>query len=209
MLEMPPTIRFPKPEEIPAIPEIIARMKDIEHANLVEGYLLNYNHSLELPFTFFAEININNSRIWDVFLQLTKQLPNQVSLVWSLNGSESNHSKYIEKQNILKYISPFKTELTQDTKIGFGLIFQTNDKLEEVYMSVTKTLKVWSSNEIAFRQLLNQLGIDEIRNLDFIEEFPYVTQPLHWFHEKTLKIEMVVSQLKKQINKNHRFWNFW
>lgn len=133
MLEMPPTIRFPKPEEIPAIPEIIARMKDIEHANLVEGYLLNYNHSLELPFTFFAEININNSRIWDVFLQLTKQLPNQVSLVWSLNGSESNHSRYIEKQNILKYISPFKTELTQDTKIGFGLIFQTNDKLEEVY----------------------------------------------------------------------------
>lgn len=67
MLELPPTIRLPKPDELPDNPEIRERLKHRDAANIVEGFKCLENTTHDLPFRFYAEINVNNSRLWEVF----------------------------------------------------------------------------------------------------------------------------------------------
>ncbi len=41
MLESPPTIRLPRPDELPNNPKVFERLKGRENANIVEGYKLS------------------------------------------------------------------------------------------------------------------------------------------------------------------------
>ena len=57
ILEAPPTIRLPRPDELPNNPEVFERLKGRENANIIEGYTLSHNTTHDLPFKFYVEIN--------------------------------------------------------------------------------------------------------------------------------------------------------
>jgi hypothetical protein len=63
-LELPKTIRLATKDDIPNDPEIVAEVNKGLTANIVEGYVIHPNTSHDLPFDFFAEINVDNSRLW-------------------------------------------------------------------------------------------------------------------------------------------------
>jgi hypothetical protein len=87
--------------------------------------------------------------------------------------------------------------LTQDCTIEFGLIYHTDEKLEEVFVSDSKFLKVWSNEETSFRQIMNEFGLREIQELNFIDEFPKVVEPLIMFNKSAKRPEIVIDELDK------------
>jgi hypothetical protein len=195
MLESPPTIRLPRPDELSNNPEVFERLKARENANIVEGYKLSNNTTHDLPFKFYVEINIDNSRLWDLFKALANQLPDNLNCIYNLYQEEAIFSDYKDKNVILNQLDNYKTELTQDCNLEFGLIYQTDDKLEEVFVSDSKFLKVWGNNEIAFRELMNDYNLNEISDLNFIDEFPKVVEPLIMFNKKAKETAIIIDEL--------------
>ena len=209
MLELPPTIRLPRPDELPNNPEVFERLKEREKANIVEGYKLSHNTTHALPFKFYVEININNSRLWDLFKALANQLPDNLSCIYNLYEEEAIFSVYKAKTVILTQLDNYKIELTQDCNLEFGLIYQADDELEEVFVSDSKFLKVWGNNEVSFTQLMNDFGLKEISELNFIDEFPKVVGPLTMFNEKARKTETIIEELNAFFNPKKKSWKLW
>src|SRR5258706_5314682 len=169
MLEVPPTIRLPRTDEIPNNPKIFKQLEKRKKANIVEGYVLKYNTTHELPFGFYAEVNINNSRLWKFFNALSDLLPKEICCIYNLYEEKAIYSPYLSKIEILKLLESYKTELTQDCNLEFGLLFNTEDELEEVFVSDTKYLKIWGNKETIFRQVMHDFSLKEIPNLNFID----------------------------------------
>ena len=209
MLETPPTIRSPRADELPNNPDAIERLRKRKNANIIEGYRLRYNTTNDLPFKFYVEININNSRLWDLFTALANQLPDNLSCVFNLHDEDAISSEYKEKALIFKKLDNYKIELTQDCNIGFGIIYQSDNKLEEVFISESKYLKVWGSNEIAFRQLMNDFELNEIPNLNFIDEFPTIVEPLTMFESNAKMTETVREELIDFFKPKKKSWKLW
>jgi len=63
-LQLPLTIRTARPDEIPYDEENLLRIEERETAKNYEGYMLHNNETYEDPFQFFAEMNIDNERLW-------------------------------------------------------------------------------------------------------------------------------------------------
>ncbi len=200
MLESPPTLRLPRLDELPNNPEVFDRLKKRENANIVEGYKISNNITEDLSYKFYVEININNSRLWDLFKAIASQLPNNLSCIYNLFEEETIFSSYMDKFIILKQLETFKTELTQDCNLEFGLIFHSDNFLEEVFVSDSKYLKVWGNNEKEFRKLMNDFGLNEITDLNFFDEFPKVIEPLTMFNKTAKGTETVIEELNSLFN---------
>lgn len=200
MLETPPTLRLPRPNELPNNPEVYERLKERETAKIIEGYTLRYNTAQDLPFKFFAEININNSRLWDLFLRLANQLPDEVSCIYGQYEEEPNYSTYGNKVQILNVLSNYEVEFVQDCNIEFGLVFHTEDKLEEVFVKEAKYVQVWGNNEVGFRQLMATFQLDEIPDLNFVDEFPKVVEPLENFIPNAKPTDVILKELVRTLS---------
>lgn len=209
MLELPPTIRLPRPDELPDNPEVFQRLKERENANIVEGYILSDNTTHDLPFTFYAEINIDNSRLWDLFKALANILPDNLSCIYNWYEEEPIFSIYKDKNILLNQLDIYKTELTQDCNLELGLIYHTDDKLEEVFIADSKFLKVWGNNKIAFRQLMNDFRLNEVSGLNFVDEFPKIVEPLAMFNEKAKSTETIIQELNDFFNPKKKGWKLW
>ena len=194
MLELPPNLRFPRPEELPNIKEVFERMKVLENTNFVEGYKLIKNTTHDLFFKFYAEINIDNSRLWDLFNALANQLPDNISCIYNLHNEEAIFSVYKERNIILEQLENYKIELIQDCNLEFGLIYQREGQLEEILVSNFKYLKVWGNNHLAFNILMKDFKLNEMINLNFIDEFPRVIEPLTRFNEKAKMSETIIEE---------------
>ena len=100
-LQLPPTIRTARPDEVPGESAILDRILKRETANIIEGYVFHYNETHDLPFKFFAEINVDNRTLWDLFQTLLLQLPEEVCLVYNHKDDEPAYSGYAEKYEVL------------------------------------------------------------------------------------------------------------
>jgi hypothetical protein len=200
MLESPPTIRLPLPEELPNNPEVFEKLKKRQDAKIIEGFVLKPNNSHDLPFEFYAEININNSRLWELFTSLTNLLPDTVNCIYNLYEDEALFSPGLNKIDILTFLETLKIELTQDCNLEFGIIYNTEEELEEIFVSDSKYLKVWSSKEVSFRKIMHEFCINEIPGLNFIDEFPKVVEPLTMHNSQARETQLVIAELNHYFN---------
>jgi hypothetical protein len=205
MLESPPTIRVPRPEEFPKNSVVFERFKKREKAKILEGYLLLPNTTDNLPFKFHAKININNSRLWELFISLTNLLPNEVSCIYKLFEEKDLFSPNLYKSDILNFLERFKIELTQDCNLEFGLIYKTEDELEEVFVSESKYFKIWSNEETIFRNIMKEFSLKEIPDLNFIDEFPKVVEPLTMHNIDAKETDIVIDELNKYFKMESHF----
>lgn len=178
MLETPPTLRAPRPDEIPRSESVLNRLKEREIANITEGFTLKYNTSPDPTFLFYVEINIDNSRLWKLFIHLALHLPEEISLIFNHSDAEPLFGRYMDKHSLLETLEQFKVELTQDCFLEFGAIHHTGEFLEEVFVDSTKYIKYWGSDEEWFRKSMAAFDIHEAPNLDFVDEFPMVREAL-------------------------------
>lgn len=197
MLELPVSIRVPLPEEMPHREDIHELLQKRSKANITEGFVRTPNDTQQLPFRFYAAINVNNSRLWDVFMALTSLLPDEISCVYGLHDEEPSTTGYFTKDYVLTELQKYRAELSQDGSLEFGLLFHTKDKLVELYVSESKYIKFWGSDTEAFVQLMIEWGIPPKDKLEFIDEYPKIVEPLRKFIPTAQHPETVIRQLNR------------
>ena len=200
MLQSPPTIRLPRLDELPNNPEVFERLKVREHAKIVEGFILKNNTTHDLPFKFYAEVNINNSRLWNLFIELSNQLPKKVNCIFNTYNDEPIYSPYLEKANVLQILSSYELELTQDCNLEIGIMFESEEKLIEVFISDSKYIKYWGSNENEFRQAMISFELNEVPDMNFIDEFPKVVEPLTLLNSSAKETQTVIDELTEKFH---------
>lgn len=197
MLEIPITIRLPRPDEMPERQDLEQLLAKRKTANIVEGYRITYNTTPQLPFDFLAEININNSRLWDLFLALCEAFPDQVTIQYGRSDEEPILSALFSKQSILDELAFMKQELVMDGSLVLGLLSHTRQELIEIIVTESKYIKFWGTNKRLFNDVMTAFGLKEVAGLEFIDEYPKVTEPLRRFNPAARRPEDVIWKLDK------------
>lgn len=201
-LVLPKTIRFPEENEVPTNSSVLERLRESKNANIVPGYVFKPNDdnpdNIDLPFEFYAEINIDNPQLWSLIITLSEEtLPENCALIFGYIDSEINYGFYENKFEILKYLEDYKTELIHDTLLIWGLIYHDNENLTEIYVDESKYLKYWGNNEEKFRNIMNQFNLSEIENLEFIDEYPKVRENINLHFENITETGELIETLRQ------------
>lgn len=187
-LELPKTIRAPQMDEVPMNSSVQERLLLRRNANIVEGYKIlpkdNTPEHSDLSFNFYAEININNSRLWNLILELSKELPNEISLIFNYTDSDPNYGKYANKADTISFLSKYKTEIISDPFIDIGLIFHSQSELIEIFVPESKYIKFWGVNQESFIKIMDNFKLKEVDGIEFIDEYPKVREPLRLFDKE-------------------------
>jgi len=177
MYKLPEGIRIPEENEYPNG----INMKEItlkrDSAKIIEGYRIkeveNNNYS------FFAEINVDCDKIWELFLILSNRILSDISYgILAFKQEEPVLSNFTEKSKIINIFDKYKFELTNDGYLEFGIAYYDDFKLDEIYVASFKYLKVWGSNKEKFGDVMKQFKLEEHADLNFIDEFPVVSMAL-------------------------------
>jgi hypothetical protein len=185
-LQLPPTIRTPGLDEVPRSPEIIQRIEERASANIVQGYTIQPNPSDAFPYRFYAEVNIDNDNLWQLVKALAIQLPDEVSFIYG-DYEHPSFSKYMDKYKLFNFIEPYKTELTQDGFLEFGIIYQDKIYMEEIFVKGAKFIQYWGMDEQRFRKTLKDFQIDQVPGMKFIDEYPLVTEALRMHRQDVIE----------------------
>lgn len=178
-LQLPPTLRTARLDEVTnPNEEVLKRLKEREAAPIVEGYTLRTVPEGDYPFRFFCEINIDNSRLWDLFKALVGIMPADVSLIYGHIDEEPAYGRYRNKEEVLQQLAPYELELTQDGLLEFGVIYQDESMLQEVFVKRAKYIQFWGMDEAPFREVMQQFDLAQAEALSFIDDFPLATEPL-------------------------------
>ena len=201
-LVLPKTIRFPEENEVPMNSSVLERLRESKNANIVPGYVFKLKDdnpdNIDLPFEFYAEINIDNPQLWSLIITLSEEtLPENCALIFGYIDSEINYGFYENKFEILKYLEDYKTELIHDTLLIWGLIYHDNENLTEIYVDESKYLKYWGNNEEKFRNIMNQFNLSEIENLEFIDEYPKVRENINLHFENITETGELIETLRQ------------
>lgn len=204
MLMLPPTIHIPTADELwhrADAAEILAKRNE---ANITQGFIIRPNKTKQLPFNFLAEININNNKLWHLFITLAANIPAEVCCTFGLNDGEdeSNTSPYIGKATALQILSKYTTELVMDASLEFGLLYQTKEALTEIVVTPTKYIKFWGEDKQQFVKQVTAFNLHEIHDLAFIDEYPTTILPSKSFVPNAKRPEEVVRALKRDFGMN-------
>jgi len=201
-LELPKTLRPPEMDEVPMNSSVKERLELRKTAKIVEGYKLlpkddNPEHS-NLAFNFYAEINIDNSKLWNLILELSNELPSEVSLIFNHVDSEPNYGKYSEKTHTLEILNKYKTEITSDTFIDIGMIFHSESELIEIFVPESKYIKFWGVDQESFLKIMDNFNLKEIDGIEFVDEYPKVREALRLFENNITESNELIELLKKE-----------
>lgn len=203
-LELPKTIRTPNDDEIPdsSKDSTYNRLKQRNYANIFEGFKIfpkdkNSEHS-DLPFKFYSEININNSKLWDLFINLCDELPNEVSLIFNDSEVEPYYGNYTDKKKTLTFLKKYKKEIVSDPFIEIGIIFHSEHELIEVFIHESKYIKFWGVEQNSFISIMKKFSLNEINELEFVDEYPNVRESLRFFEDDVTEPNELMNILKKE-----------
>ncbi|MBC8034190.1 MAG: hypothetical protein H7Y03_08600 [Chitinophagaceae bacterium] len=197
MLQLPPTIRAPRPEEMPERQDIEQLLAKRKTAKIAEGFRLELNKTPQLPFVFFAEINIDNPRLWSLFLALAATFPESVNVQYSLYEEELFISDLFPKEQVVEELATLQQELTQDGTLVFGLLTHTKQALVELQVTESKYIKFWGIDQPGFLSCMASFQLKEITGLEFIDEYPKVVEPLKRFIPSSRPPEDVIWKLDR------------
>lgn len=196
-LELSKTIRTARIDELPATQENLEWIEERKVAKIVEGFVIKPNNTEELPFDFFCEINVDNSKLWKLFKDFFLMFPDEISFIFGHIDSEPNYSRYDDKFKILNQIEKFETELTQDGFLEWGIIYHDKNVLKEIFIKKAKYMQFWGIDKDEFLHIMKKNSIDEIEGLKFIDEYPLVTEALRLHNSETIETSELINHLEK------------
>lgn len=186
-LQLPKTIRTARVDELPVTTNNLEWIEESKTAKIVEGFVIKLNGTKELPFDFFCEINIDNSKLWKLFKDFFVSFPDEISFIFYHIDSEPIYSKYEDKFKILNEIEKFETELTQDGFLEWGIIYHDENILKEVLIKKPKYVQFWGVDKDEFLKIMEKNSITEIEEMKFIDEYPLVTEALRLHNSETME----------------------
>lgn len=198
ILELPITLRPPRVNEVPNNPSILARLELRKTANIVEGYKILLNDNTESAFRFYAEINVDNSKLWKLTLELINELPDEVALIFNHIDTDPNYGKYVSKSKTLEFLKKYRTEISSDTFIDIGLIFHSDSELMEIFIPSSKYIMFWGIDQESFLEIMNGFNLKEVCGIEFVDEYPKVKEPLRLFKDNITDSVDFIERLKEE-----------
>ncbi len=150
-----------------------------------------------MPFKFYSEINVNNSRLWDLVICLTGLLPDVSALLIGFSEAELNYCQYEATEDLIVKLQKYKTELIEDTFIEWGIIFNDEKTLTEIFISSSKYIKLWGVDIEGFQDIMKMFGLNQIDDLEFIDEYPNVKVPLRLFEDSIIDTTELINEIRR------------
>jgi len=201
-LKLPITLRFPEENELPKNSSSLEKLFESRNANIVAGFILKQKDenpkNKDLPFKFYAEINVDNPELWSLVIALSETLPEVCALLFGHSDFEVIYGDYDNKIKILNFLKDYEIELTHDTLLNWGLIYHDEKILIEIFVNESKFLQYWGVNEEKFREIMENFGLNEIENLEFIDEYPKVRENINLHFNNVLDTSELIETLKKK-----------
>lgn len=197
-LKLPSTLAFPSREEAPKSFDIDAANAHRAAARIEPGYVLSLAE--DKPFTFYARCNVDTDRLWDAFEAFAADLPDVVGTILGFKDEQPELVPYSARLGVVAHLRVYRRELTRDPFLEYGLIHQFEGRTEEVFVAAAKYLRVWGNDLARFRATAARLGLDEIADLRFVDEFPLTSHALHRFEPEALHFTEVLEDLRDRIN---------
>ena len=130
-----------------------------------------------------------------VFIALSAAFPESLHAVYGLNEPDTITTGILSKKEVIGKFTEFKTELTQDGNISFGLLQHSSTALVELTVTESKYIKFWGMDKAAFLTCMAGFSIPQRPRLEFIDEYPKVVEPLNKFVPNARKPEEVIKKL--------------
>ncbi|MDD2798275.1 MAG: hypothetical protein PHV20_06735 [Bacteroidales bacterium] len=198
MIVLPETIRTARFDEIPKDSLALEKLQKISNAKIVEGYTLKFNNKPEhkdIPFLFYSEINVNYDRLWDLITKLAESLPGTSSLLIGESESDLIYCDYTDTKILMKTLAKYKTELTADAFLEWGIIFNNDKILIELFVSDAKYIKFWGVELDKFKSIMECFNLPLVDDLEFIDEYPCVREPLSHFNESVQDTDKLIQEI--------------
>lgn len=178
MIELPLTIRAPRPDEMPRRADLAELLEKRKAARIVEGFTMQPNKTSQLPFSFYSAINVNNPRLWDLIEALLNVMPEEICLEYGLLEEEPVKTAYFPKGVVWQNLAPYRTELTQDGFIEFSLVACSSKALTEMKVTPAKYIIYCGSDKEGFLRCMADFQLSLVPDLAFIDEYPRITEPI-------------------------------
>lgn len=198
-LELPVNIRVPRIDEVSSDPKMLMRMKARESAKIVEGYAFRGNDIDEgEPYTIFSEINIDNARLWALFERLAEVVcyPRMKLLYKNIDDENQSDTEYVETKEIIAKLAKYKTELTQDGFLEFGLFHKDEDVLIVLYVKKGKFIQHWGVDTALFENVMREFSLEHIPDLNYVDQYPLITESLRQYNPDVLDTSEVIEYIK-------------
>ena len=176
-LRFPHGVRLAADADMPRSKHKLEELTRISRANITTGFVLT--KSADPSFSTYIEANVHADEIWSAFETLASRLLPEVSaplVGWT--DEEATLGPYTDKVAALAVLRGHAERLQHDGFIEFGLMFQQGGKTEEVMVKGCKDLRIWTNNPGVATDTMSSLGIPNVDKLQFIDEYPRVTERL-------------------------------
>lgn len=201
-LELPKTTRFAEERDVPrSYSDRIAARRE---AHFVDGFVLTEVENPEQLFRFYAEVNVNNSRLWEFFIHLAAMLPDVCACLFCAYEDDVTYGEYQDKKLILATLGSLQKELAEDCHLEFGLIYNDEVTLIEAYVAESKFVKIWGVDRQHFEHIMSQHGIPKFEEMRFVDEFPKVVVPLTTLDAEAKSTEEILDLLENAFASGQR-----
>jgi hypothetical protein len=176
-LRFPRGVRLAAEADLPRSRDKSDELARILSANITTGFVLTT--SVDPGFSTYIEANAHADEVWTVFEALVSRLlPEVAAPLVGWKDDEATLGPYTDKAAALTVLRAHAESLQHDGFIEFGLMFQQGGKTEEVMVKGSKDLRIWTTKRADATQTLSSLGIPRVEKLQFIDEYPRVTERL-------------------------------
>jgi hypothetical protein len=174
-LIFPEGVRFPRDDEFPAGYE--ADRERLARARLTTGYVRREHAGA--GFRAFFEANVHAPQLWAAFRTLAEALlPAVAAPIVGVKDEDPILGPYTTRAAALAVLEPHARHLQHDGFLEFGLIYQVAGVTEEVFVRNVKYLQVWTNHPDRAVETFASLGLPEVPDLQFIDQFPRVSESL-------------------------------
>jgi hypothetical protein len=194
-LVLPPTVAVLCPDEAPGI-DPAGGQNAVER--IEEGFVLVHPDGPD-RWTYFAKVNVDAHKLWDTFEVLAATLPDHVGAIAGFSNEEPELLPYANRTDIMSVLRLFKKELSLDAFLEFGITAQTRTEIEEVWLCGEKYFKVWGRDEASFRAVMDKLGLREVPELRFVDEFPHSHTTLSHLDTSALHAAEVLDEIVERL----------
>lgn len=198
-LELPVVIRKPNEFDISNNDSILKACEERDKVILVEGYTYKKNmDQQDINYMFYSEINIDNSRLWDLFLELLNNIDGEAYVVFYLHGDEEEYGAKMPIHNILSILKRLRLEIVNNCNLNIGIV-QNSTLVTEVFIDESKYIKYWGNDYTWFKSIMNKHSIPENQEMNFVDEFPKIVYDWNYINNKSKTDQEIKEYLKDNL----------
>ena len=203
MLELPKGIYFPTKEDVCSVPGMEAEYESAKKAfeenkeNITNGYVIS--ESDDPRFKFAYEVNIDASRLWDFFWDISEAMFGELDdiyCIYGLKDEEMQLTDYKPKEYIKSVLEKYKYSIVHDGFLSVGVAFD-KEIIEEVFIESYKYIRILTTQKNEVESVLAKYDLHENTDIRFIDEFIVASETVEDKSNGILHPDDIVEELSK------------